>query len=147
MSSWDSLPISYRVLLDTNVILDAVCPERPESQEAMRVLHRCNGAGDMGIVLPTSLNDAYCIMRKRNGESGARAAIDQLMGLLVIASFGGEECDLSLHSNEPDFEDGLMRACAELNDVDFILTRDKKAFAHSKVKSLSCSEYLELVEA
>ena len=43
----------------------------------------------------------------------------------------------------PDFEDGLIRACAELNDVDVILTRDAAAFKRSKVRAMSCAEYLE----
>ena len=62
-----------------------------------------------------------------------------------IAPLGPEECDRSLRSDEPDFEDGLIRACAELNGVDFILTRDTGAFRTSPVKALTCAEYLELV--
>ena len=50
-------------------------------------------------------------------------------------------------SLEPDFEDGLIRACAELNDVDVILTRDADAFRRSKVRAMTCAEYLELFGA
>lgn len=45
---------------------------------------------------------------------------------------------------EPDFEDGLVRAAAELNDVDFILTRDARAFKRSRVRAVTCAEYLEI---
>ena len=44
---------------------------------------------------------------------------------------------------EQDFEDGLIRACAELNDVDVILTRDADAFKRAKVRAMTCAEYLE----
>lgn len=54
------------------------------------------------------------------------------------------ECELSMRSGEPDFEDGLVRACAELNEVDFIPTRDERAFRTSRVRALTCREYLEL---
>ena len=54
-----------------------------------------------------------------------------------------EECELSLGCGEPDFEDGLIRACAELNDVDVILTRSADAFKRSKVRAMTCAEYLE----
>lgn len=109
------------------------------------MLERCNGEGDMGIVTPSSLNDAYYVLAKKHGEQWAREAIRHLMGLLVIAPFGPEECDLSLNSNEPDFEDGLIRACAELNGADFILTRDADAFKKSKVRAVTCAEYLDIV--
>lgn len=68
------------------------------------------------------------------------------MDLLVIAPVGAEECELSLRAGEPDFEDGLVRAAAELNDVDFILTRDARAFKRSRVRAVTSAEYLEIVE-
>ena len=45
-----------RLLLDTNILLDAVSPGRPQSAEAREVLRRCNGFGELGLVTPTSLN-------------------------------------------------------------------------------------------
>lgn len=135
---------SRRLLFDTDVVLDAVCPERPQSKEACEVLRLCNGEGDMGIVAVGSLKDAYYILCRQYGEPCARTSIEKLTELLVIASTSAEECELSLHGNEPDFEDGLIRACAELNDVDFILTRDARAFARSKVRAVTCAEYLKI---
>lgn len=135
---------AHRVLFDTNILLDAVCRERPESEEACRVLRRCNGEGDLGMTAASSLKDAYYVLGRQYGERNARKALEWLMGLLVIAPMGAEECELSIHSNEPDFEDGLVRACAELNDVDFILTRDAAAFRASTVRAVSCAEYLDI---
>lgn len=50
----------------------------------------------------------------------------------------------SAESDESDFEGGLIRACAELNDVSFILTRDGAAFRRSRVRAVSAKEYLEI---
>ena len=134
-----------RLLFDTNVIIDAVSINRPESDEACALLERCNYGGDMGLVTPMSLNDMYCLLRKQRGKSGAEEALEHLMDLLVVAPVSAEHCSRALSSNEPDFEDGLIRAIAELEDVDFIITRDKAAFAKSKVRSVTAAEYLEIV--
>jgi predicted nucleic acid-binding protein len=134
-----------RLLLDTNILLDAVMRERPQSAEARQVLDRCNGWGDMGLVAAVSLKDLYYVLGKCWGEPTARECVERLMGLVVVAPVGGEEADLALHAGEPDFEDGLVRACAELNDVDFIITRDAAAFRKSSVRSVSAAEYLEIV--
>ena len=134
-----------RLLLDTNILLDAVMRERPQSAEARQVLDRCNGWGDMGLVAAVSLKDLYYVLGKCWGEPTAHECVEQLMGLVVVAPVGGEEADLALHAGEPDFEDGLVRACAELNDVDFIITRDAAAFRKSRVRSVSAAEYLEIV--
>ena len=135
----------YRLLLDTNVLLDAIEPGRPESNEACKVLERCNGAGDMGMACAMSLKDVYSVICKLRGEALARECVHMLMGLVVVAPTGAEEVDLAMRSNEPDFEDGLVRATAELNGVDFIITRDRSAFANTKVRSVSAAQYLKIV--
>ena len=135
----------YRLLLDTNVLLDAILPDRPEQRETHRILARCNGGGDMGIACGLSLKDVYYIASKRLDEPTARKAVAWLTQLLVIGPVGPEECLDALVSNEPDFEDGLVRSCAELNDVDFIISRDKDAFAGSRVRCVTSREYLEKV--
>ena len=134
-----------RLLIDTNVVIDSIVKTRPQHVLAQEVIGLCNYGGDTGIVSPMSLNDAYYVLRKQYGEATARGLIDRLMALLVIAPVSAEHCDLALHSNEPDFEDGLIRAIAELEDVDFIVTRYKAAFAKSKVRSVTAAEYLEIV--
>lgn len=135
----------HRLLFDTNVLIDAVCPERPEQKETHRLLARCNGDGDMGLACALSLKDVYYVMEKRFDEPTARKAVEWLTNLLVVAPVGAEECLSALASNEPDFEDGLVRACAELNDVDFIVSRDRDAFAGSTVRCVSSREYLTRV--
>ncbi len=136
-----------RLLLDTNVLLDAVVAGRPESDEACRVLELCNGGGDMGFACALSLKDVYFVLERYYDEPRARRAVELLSHLVVVAPVGAEECDLSLRGNEPDFENGLVRACAELNDIDFILTRDASAFERSKVRSVTCAHYLDIVAA
>ena len=135
-----------RVLFDTNVLLDAVVSGRPQSEEAWKALEQCNGGGDLGLVTSGSLKDVYYVLSRGGHEAEARRALEALRELLVIAPVGAEECELSLKSGESDFEDGLIRACAELNDVSFILTRDAKAFKTSRVRALDCAEYLEICE-
>lgn len=47
-------------------------------------------------------------------------------------------------SDEPDFEDGIIRACAEAAGADFIISRDERAFARSPIKRMSAQEYIDL---
>ena len=108
------------------------------------MIELCNGEGDMGFVAAASLKDAYRIFCKQYGEESARRAVGFLMNLLIIVPLSAEECDIALRSDEPDFGDGLIRACAERNDIDFILTRNESAFALSKIRSLDCADYLEI---
>ena len=134
----------HRLLLDTNILLDCVDPRRAFHADAMRLLARCNGGGDIGLASSHSLKDVYYIMGKLYDEPSAREAVRMLADLVVIGPVGAEETLSALDSNEPDFEDGLVRAVAELNDVDFIVSRDEKAFQRAKTRRLSAAEYLEI---
>lgn len=84
-------------------------------------------------------------MCRRFDEPIARKAVEWLTKLLLISSIGAEECLDALGSNEPDFEDGLIRSCAELNECDFIISRNKDAFAGSTVRCVTSREYLTKV--
>lgn len=133
-----------RLLVDTNIMLDALLNGRPGTDAAREVINLCNGNGELGMACALSFRDVYYVATKVNGELWARNAVRSLMGLLVVAPVDAEALDEAAHSNEPDFEDGIVRACAELNGADFIITRDKAAFARSKVRAISASEYLEI---
>lgn len=137
----------YRLLVDTNVLLDAITDDRPETESACEVLDRCSGWGEFGMACALSFKDVYYIASKAKGKQWAREAVRHLMGMLAIAPVDAEVCDEALRSDEPDFEDGLIRACAELNGADFIVTRDAAAFAHSRVRSVTAAEYLEIARS
>lgn len=51
-----------RLLFDTNVLLDALVEGCPQSQEAWKVLGRCNGGSDMGLATSGSLKDVYYVL-------------------------------------------------------------------------------------
>ena len=60
------------VLLDTNILLDYVLSERPESDSAVQ-LFRAIFNGDLsGFVAASSLNDFYYVVRKFIGDQAAR---------------------------------------------------------------------------
>ena len=136
----------YRILLDTNILLDSIIPNRPQHDEALALLKWCNGSGDYGFAAATSFNDAYYVLCRAYSEAIAREALENLLSLVAVAPVSAEECDRSLRSNAPDFEDGLIRACAELNGADFIVTRDRDAFAGGKVRSVTAKEFLFTVD-
>lgn len=46
----------------------------------------------------------------------------------------------ALDSDEPDYEDGLIRAAAEALQVDALITYDKKAFKYSSIPSMTAEE-------
>ncbi len=134
----------HKLLLDTNVLLDFMVEERPESDCAVEVFRRCAGGAAKGIVCTGSLKDVYYLGQKYLGEQAARDFVRAFLRIFDIAPVDKALCMTAVNSDEPDFEDGLVRASAEENRADFILTRDVAAFRRSTVRAVTPSCYLEL---
>ena len=132
----------YRLMFDTNILIDAIVSGRPESDAARELLIWCAEKGGVALVCPLSLKDTYYVLNRDLSEKDSRAAVKSLMQAVRLTPVGMEECDMAIDSDEPDFEDGIIRACAELNDADFFITRDRQAYTRSKIKRLSAKEFL-----
>ncbi|WP_283169717.1 PIN domain-containing protein [Curtanaerobium respiraculi] len=136
-----------RVLVDTNIILDMAMQNRPDHIAALQLLDEVEAGDTQAIMAATSCKDVYYVLSKYMGEIDARAYILALMEVFDICAIDRAICLQSALSNEPDFEDGLIRACAENDRVSYIISRDEKAFRKSPTKRLSAAGYIELLDS
>lgn len=133
-----------RLLLDTNFLLDFVDETRSDSAAAATLFGMMARGEHQGVVAASSLKDVYYLMRKRGSDQEARDWIRVFIRAFDVEELDAEVCSMALESDEPDFEDGCIRAIAERMQADFIITRDRKAFARSWVKSYAPREFVEL---
>ena len=136
-----------RIFCDTNFLLDIFDKDRTRHADAIALLWYANLNAPRVRLLAsiTSFKDAYYILcRLYHDEAAARESISDVMGNLVapvdmLAIYGAE----AMSSGEPDFEDGLIRACAEHEGACAIITSDEPAFARSHVPAYSPTEFLQ----
>ncbi|MDY2788256.1 MAG: PIN domain-containing protein [Atopobium sp.] len=133
-----------KLLLDANILLDFIDPDRPESDQAVELFRRCINGIDTGCVSAGSLIDVYYVSKKYLGEQAARDYFRAFVDAFTVCSLDKAICKIAANSNEPDAEDAAVRAIAESISVDFIITRDAGAFKTSKIKSMSAAEYLDI---
>ena len=136
--------MTRRLLIDTNILLDAAMGERTGWTAATLLVDELVYEDVIGYVSALSLKDIYYVLSKYADERAARSFVLATMDLLTVADVDGTLCRLAALSDEPDFEDGIIRACAEDLSVDFIISRDEKAFARSPIRRLSAQEYIDL---
>jgi predicted nucleic acid-binding protein len=120
-----------RVLLDTNVILDAMLQRQPWHREADAVL----AAAAMGQVTcaaaTLSLATSFYVGRKVVGTAAARAAVRTFLAAFVIVPIDKQTL---LHADAlagNDFEDNILIAAAVMASLDAIVTRNLSDFTHS----------------
>lgn len=133
-----------KLLIDTNILLDAAIASRAEWAAATILLEEIAYGRAEGYLAASSLKDVYYVLTKYCDEASARKFISALTDLCEIVAVDASVCKIAMTSNEPDYEDGVIRACAESLPVDFIISRDKKAFKHSTIRRLSAQDFLDI---
>lgn len=128
-------------LFDTNVLLDCAIQGRPGHDDAVALLDEIIAGRLVPYACATSLKDVYYVLTKHMGERDARRYVAALLDAYRICPVDRQICQSAIQSDEPDFEDGVIRSCAENVPVDVILTRDAAAFASSPVRAMSPRAY------
>ena len=137
--------IATKVFLDTNVLLDIAIPDRP-GQLAASKLFKLVCDGDLRAELSaSSLKDFYHITRKTIPEAQRRKWISVFLRAFEVIQLSRSTCQDALASDEPDFEDGLIRSMAERTSCAHIISRDARAFVGSCASRLTSEELLALL--
>ncbi len=131
-----------RVLLDTNVVLDALLKREPWAETAKSLWEANDDGRVAGYLTASTLTDIFYIARKLSGVAMARDAVKlclEAFEICVVDRFALEEA-LTLAGN--DFEDNLQIACAMLSSIEAIVTRNKDDFGASPIQALTPEELL-----
>ena len=144
--SWRGV-MERRALLDTNVVIDFLDSARPHHETAVDLLGVLIQLGAAVCVPASSLTDVYYVLRRTAGEPAARRAVGALVEALRVVAVDADICRAALASDEPDFEDGVVRACAESISAHWLVTRDQTAFAHAPVATVTPADLLARLTA
>ena len=130
-----------RLFLDTNVLLDLGL-ERAGHDEALAVVFACQDEGVDMFVCATSMKDVFYWMAKAYGADEAYRQMARLLKFAKVAAVDDIACKLGLGFEWPDYEDGIITACALAMQADAIVTRDKKSFDGHAFKKYTPTEFV-----
>jgi predicted nucleic acid-binding protein len=135
------------ILLDTNVVLDAILTREPYHGLAEDIFALASTEKIKGYVTANSITDVYYIVKKRLGDSVARKAILDMINVFAIITVDGRDCRRALDSEIADFEDGVVMVCASKCGLDCIVTRDVEFLRYKNypVSVLTPEQFLEWV--
>lgn len=136
--------MTYRLFLDTNYLLDEMMSGRPGSDDAVALTQKAAAGLVLCAVSSTSLSDAYYVSRRALTEGQRRAWLAFFLDAFEVVAPDADTCRSALLSDEPDYEDGVIRALAERHGADYIVSRDERAFGGSSVPRVSAEEFLAL---
>jgi len=133
------------VLLDTNIIMDALQERSPFDVEAKEILMRSQNGEITCLFTANAATDIFYLYSKARGVKSAKSALDFLLKNYDVVSVTHDDCILALSLSIDDFEDALAVICAQKANVDCIITRDDKFIEDIlPVKIVTPKEFLEI---
>ena len=132
-----------RLLIDTNIVIDLLSKRDKFYDEAADLFSRADKKElELTISSLTFANTNY-ILSKLKSAKEAREILRKFKVLVELLSLDDKVTELALSDdNFPDFEDGLQYYSAMENQIDLIITRNKKDFKNSKIPVLTAKEFL-----
>jgi predicted nucleic acid-binding protein len=132
------------VLLDTNIIMDALQERSPFDIEAKEILKRSQGGKEFAsLFTANAAADIFYLYSKARDMKSAKAALDFLITNYGVVTVGQEDCQAALSLSIEDFEDALVVVCAQKAGADYIVTRDEKFLqAASPVKLITPKDFM-----
>ena len=131
-----------RVLLDTNVVLDALLDRQPWNVEARAIWQAHLDDQIAAHVTATAVTDVFYVARRHAGRDQAWRAVRACLDQLYLVAVGATELQAAATLGGRDFEDGLQIACAAAARLDAIVTRDPAGFEGSTVEPVEPAELL-----
>lgn len=137
-----------RVFLDVSALAHLIYEGYEHHAAVSKLIAKVFGnATGCLLVNASSLNELYYLLRHnsrkemRVGHSAAISIITSLLSHFDLVGTTEQVVQAALTSDEPDYEDAVVRAAAELSCSDVVITYDKKAFKNSSVPSMTAEEF------
>jgi predicted nucleic acid-binding protein len=132
-----------KVLLDTNVLLDAALERHPFFLQSDEILLQAETEAFEAFISASTFSDLYYIIRKQKGHTPAFEFVHRAAQIYQIATVDTEVISLALRLEFSDFEDAIQCATASVNQLDAIVTRDIQGFARSPIQIFTPSTFIQ----
>lgn len=135
------------VLLDTNIIMDALQERSPFDVAAKKILLYGQNGKVKCVFTANAMSDIFYLYSKVRSRKEAKIALGFLLKTYGIVPVTQNECSKALALPNDDFEDALVEVCAKGVGADYIVSRDSefKAIA-TEVNVITPDELLAMLK-
>lgn len=135
------------VLLDTNIIMDALQERQPFDSAAKTILMLGQSKKIKCCFTANAATDIFFLYSKTRGRETAKEALRFLLNIYDVLSITQKDCKKALALPNDDFEDALVEVCAINAKADYIISRDERfASVAEKVKVIKPDTLLDILK-
>ena len=130
-----------RLLLDTNVVLDVLLNRSPWVTEASEIWQANDDGRIIGYITASAITDIFYIARRLTSLEIAHTAVLTCLEAFQICTVDRRVLEeaISLPGSK-DFEDNIQLACANIEGLEAIVTRDPDGFNMATLLVLTPTE-------
>lgn len=132
-----------KVMIDADVWVDIVLARPQFVAESKGAVMACLQEGDEVLVAAASLKDVFYFAAKSAGAEAGYRAVELILAIAAPAQVDATVCKDALVLERPDYEDGIVAACAQAENADAIVSRDGASFNDLGIRKYSPCEFLE----
>ena len=123
-----------RILVDTNVVMDALIGRRPFFERSDQVLKLCGAKKVEGHLAAHTVTNLFYLLRKFYSNDERRDVLLSLFDIFQVERIDETRLRSALLRNDfKDFEDCLQVECAAAVQAEYIVTRNVEDFLTSAV--------------
>jgi predicted nucleic acid-binding protein len=133
------------VLIDTNVVLDALLSNTEFIANSKELFHLAEQKQFIGYISASAVTDIFYISQKKLGKKIAKEAIKHTLGIYYPATVTDEDIYKALDLTWDDFEDSVQFVVGEGLSVDYIVTRNTQDFSSGSIPAVTPEQFLQII--
>lgn len=134
-----------KILIDTNIILDALLKRSPFDADAYRILKLADEKSVNAHIAAFAVTDIYYFISKNLDHVNRIKAINALFNIMNVVSITKQDINKAMSYSEfEDLEDALQMQCFKKIKGDFIITRDEK-FQKISDRAISPKDFISKI--
>lgn len=136
-----------KILVDTNVIIDALTSREPWNESAEKIfIMAANHTVDMYITASAATDIYYLVRKYLHNTETAKQIMGKLYSLTGILEVTGNDCLEALASPIKDYEGSVVEKVASRKDMHYIVTRNIKDYQAGNTKIILPDDFVKLME-
>jgi len=133
----------YKVLIDTDILLDFFYDRKPFAGSAESILALCEKGEIKGYTTSVIFSNCYYLLRKTGSHKKVLQQLRKLLQILDMLVTNKETLLKAIDSEFKDFEDAIQNFSAISNgEVNVIITRNTKDYRKSDLAVFNPDEFL-----
>ena len=132
-----------KVFFDTNIMIDVIGRREQFCKPSMQIMSLADRGLIRIFVSALSYATASFILRKYNKELDIISEFSKFMKITTATLVDSSMVEQSVKSKFKDFEDAMQYFSAKHENIDYIITRNKKDFAVSDIPVFEPQEFVD----